>query len=206
MPIVYHIGDTFVKGGYKSRGGRIAGGQTQNPSPSPPCPPLPLPTPCLLRKTPASPIAGGNAFARLNEVSLPSYFASEPRLREGGLSDYPQRLRSPSEAKYGAKKGKFEKGSDPLSGGEKQAPLAQGRGKGEGAGGKSREQRLPCSLPSLPFCPSPEPVFCCASARKEGKVRWRKGSAPLASANPPLTVSLSFSEGQEEAGLTFFGG
>jgi len=45
------------------------------------------------------------APARLMLLSLAPYFASEPHLRGGGLSDYPRRRRSPSEAKYGAKKG-----------------------------------------------------------------------------------------------------
>ena len=71
----------------------------------------------------------GASSARLNEFGLAPYFASEPRLKGGGLSEYPFALRSPSEAKYGAKKGKFERGSDPLHrGSERGAKGKEGRG------------------------------------------------------------------------------
>ena len=50
------------------------------------------------------------ARARLSEFGLAPYLRSEGGLRGGGLSEYPRRRRSPSEAKYGAKKGNSERG------------------------------------------------------------------------------------------------
>jgi hypothetical protein len=77
--------------------------------------------PCFLAKLQTlTPFSGRKrkAVARLSEFRLAPYLRSEGGLRKGGLSDYPRQRRSPSEAKYEAKKGNFERGSDPFKSAE----------------------------------------------------------------------------------------
>ena len=139
-----------------------------------------------------TPAKQATCSARLSEFGLSSYFASEGGLREGGLSEYPFALRSPSEAKYGAKKGKFERGSDPLH-----------RGSKRGAGGREGEASCLClfSLPSPAHL-----IFSSPKAKAGAKLSSGRRHAPLACANPPLTVSLSSEEGKSEADFASFGG
>jgi len=124
--------------------------------------------------------------ARLFLLRLAPYFASEPRLRGGGLSEYPFALRSPSEAKYGAKKGISERGSDPLH-----------RGSERGAGGKEGKGAS-LLAPALSPCPPLHIallIFPSPKVKAGARLSSGRGHAPVACANPPLTVSLSFREG-----------
>jgi hypothetical protein len=80
-------------------------------------------------------------------------------------------------------------------------------GRGEGGGRRKGE---PLTLTPLP--PLPLPCSCSfrlkgiffGSEREQGvKLRWEERHAPLACANPPLTVSLSFRQGKSEAVSAF---
>ena len=120
-----------------------------------------------------TPAKQATCSARLSEFGLSSYFASEGGLREGGLSEYPFALRSPSEAKYGAKKGKFERGSDPLH-----------RGSKRGAGGREGEASCLC-LFSLPSPAHHSADFLLAEGESRGKVEFGEKARPPRVRKPP---------------------